>query len=118
MLNYIWLSLVVIGVGVAVWSDARDLSANTYHNGRAVAVAIEYRDGPDSPGGSPAAAPCTVIVTPADFNSAYGASLKDTVRQKAEYFAGVTGEGGPDDRPARPPAGRGAPRGGVLHIFV
>jgi len=33
MLNYIWLTLIVIGVMVAVWGDWHDISTNRYHNG-------------------------------------------------------------------------------------
>lgn len=86
MLNYIWLSLIVIGVGVAVWNDVHDLSANRYHNGQPVTVTIEYPDGTRP---APTSSPCTLIIAPADFNSAYGTSLNDTIRQKAEYLTGA-----------------------------
>jgi spore maturation protein A len=110
MLNYIWLSMIVIGVGVAVWSDVHDLSANTYHNGRSVAVAIEYSDRPERAGSATSPVPCTLIVTPAEFNSAYGASLKDTIRQKAEYL--------PTIRQGEDPSVYLPSHTGVLHILV
>src|ERR1051326_2225420 len=89
MLNYIWLALISIGVGVAIWTDARDLSANTYHNGQQISVTIEHPEQWDNPGQDTKALPCTLIVSPADFNAAYGTSVKDTIRQKAEYVAGA-----------------------------
>jgi len=33
MLNYIWLSLIVLGIGVAVATDVHDLTTDRYHNG-------------------------------------------------------------------------------------
>src|SRR5258706_6538052 len=89
MLNYIWLALIFIGVGVAIWSDARDLSSNTYHNGQQISVTIEPPDRWENPAQDSKALPCTLIVTPSDFHAAYGTSVKDTIRQKAEYVWGV-----------------------------
>jgi len=40
MLNYIWLSLIVIGIAVAVGNDWRDISTNRYRNGEEIAVRI------------------------------------------------------------------------------
>src|SRR5258708_36617312 len=89
MLNSIWLALISIGVGVASWSDARDLSANTYHNGQQISVTIEHPDRWNNPEQDSRTLPCTLIVAPADFNAAYGTSVKDTIRQKAEYLSGA-----------------------------
>lgn len=40
MLNYIWLSLVVIGIIVAVGHDVSDMSQDTYRNGKDIPLAI------------------------------------------------------------------------------
>jgi len=117
MLNYIWLSLIVIGVGVAVWTDVHDLSADTYHNGQPVTVAIACPDRPEHPG-APASTPCTVIIAPADFNSAYGTSLRDTIRQRAEFVAGLKEEESSSGDAPRSSAAPRASYPGALHIFV
>lgn len=41
MLNYIWLTLIVLGIGVAVFSDWRDLSTDRYRNGQAVSCELD-----------------------------------------------------------------------------
>jgi spore maturation protein A len=103
MLNYIWLALISIGVGVAIWSDARDLSANTYRNGAQISVALEHPGQWETPEPTSKTLPCTLVVAPGDFNAVYGASIKDTVRQRAEYVPGAN-------------EGEGA--SGALHVFV
>lgn len=45
MLNYIWLALICIGIGVAVGSDVRDISTDRYRNGTEMAVEIRYPEG-------------------------------------------------------------------------
>src|SRR2546426_5434442 len=42
MLNYIWLSLIVVGVGVAVIGDLHDLSQGKYRNGDERTLLVEF----------------------------------------------------------------------------
>ena len=42
MLNYIWLTLIVLGIGVAVFSDWHDISTDRYRNGRPVPCDLSY----------------------------------------------------------------------------
>jgi len=46
MLNYIWLTLIVIGIAVALWTDVHDLSVNTFHNGEEFSAYIDFRSPP------------------------------------------------------------------------
>ncbi len=43
MLNYIWISLIAIGIFVAVGNDVRDEIQNTYRNGVLLAAQVEVR---------------------------------------------------------------------------
>jgi len=73
MLNYIWLTLIVLGIGVAVFSDWHDISTDRYHNGQAVPCDLSA-EAPDS---GTVALPLmtTMSVSAADYNSAYGSVL-------------------------------------------
>ncbi len=44
MLNYIWLLLIVLGIAVAVWNDASDVTHNVYRNGEDILLALEIRE--------------------------------------------------------------------------
>ncbi len=44
MLNYIWASLIVIGILVAVWSDWHEISTNKYHNGEEYPITLKLED--------------------------------------------------------------------------
>jgi spore maturation protein A len=44
MLNYIWLSLIVIGIGVAVYSDVNDISSQKYRNDVEYGVYLQFQD--------------------------------------------------------------------------
>lgn len=48
MLNYIWISLIAIGIVVAVGNDVRDEVQNTYRNGARISATVEVRK--SSPG--------------------------------------------------------------------
>ena len=41
MLNYIWAGLIIFSLGFALTNDIRDLSRDTYRNGRSLPVRIE-----------------------------------------------------------------------------
>ena len=70
MLNYIWLSLVVIGIAVALWNDAADLSSNRFHNGEE--IGIEISGVPPPPVTPSRVYSARMTVNPSDYNSVYG----------------------------------------------
>ena len=42
MLNYIWFSLIVLGIASALYIDLSDLSSNKYHNNEPVSLTLEF----------------------------------------------------------------------------
>ena len=76
MLNYVWLSLIILGVGTALFIDLSDLYTDKYHNGEKIEIAIDFGTAfnPDST----AIYKSVTIVVPAKvFNSVYKTNLKD-----------------------------------------
>lgn len=98
MLNYIWLSLIVIGIGVAVWRDVDDLSTGRFRNGEEVVVTIH--ETPISQAGreSGQKRTCIISVSPRDYSAVYGTTVSDTIEQRAELLH--------------------TDGGGTVHIFV
>ncbi len=79
MLNYIWLTLIVLGIGVAVFSDWHDLSTDRYRNGREVACDLV----PDTVDGVAASSGrMTMRVTEADLRLAYGGDPSGPLAQQ------------------------------------
>ncbi len=106
MLNYIWLALIVIGVGVAAWSDARDITSNRYHNGQQVPATLTY--GSLSAGSKGTfTRSCTISISPAALVAAYAEFIGDTVRMRGEFV--IEGRGGKFPRIL--------PTAAPLHIF-
>ncbi len=60
MLNYIWISLLVIGIGVAVYNDVHDISSNRYKNGDTEDGIINFSIQPSYPLVKDSAYTCTV----------------------------------------------------------
>lgn len=69
MLNYIWISLIVLGILVAAGNDLRDEVENTYRNGVlfSATFAVQKTPGPLRSGWEG-----EVVVSPATFNAFYG----------------------------------------------
>jgi spore maturation protein SpmA len=44
MLNYVWLSLLMLGIGTAIWTDISNKSENKYQNNIPLTVAIEFNE--------------------------------------------------------------------------
>ncbi len=76
MLNYIWISLIVIGILVAVGNDVRDEVKNTYRNGNTFGAKVEITK--SSPGAIQVWEGDLVVPVGA-FNSFYGVQSADTV---------------------------------------
>jgi spore maturation protein SpmA len=73
LLNYIWLSLIVLGIASALFIDLSDISSNKFHNNDPVTLTLEFP--------SPvlknihAVYEGIAIVSSKDYNSLYGDSL-------------------------------------------
>ena len=79
MLNYIWISLIVIGILAAVGNDVRDEVQNTHRNGNTFGAKVEITK---STAGSLQLWEGMLVVPPEAFNSFYGVqSATDEVRQ-------------------------------------
>ena len=42
MLNYVWLALLMLGIGTAIYTDISDKSENKYRNDIPLSVTIEF----------------------------------------------------------------------------
>jgi len=74
LLNYIWLSLIVLGIASALYIDLSDISSNKYHNNEPVTLILEF----PSPvlKDTNAVHEGVAIIGAKDYNSVYGDSLK------------------------------------------
>ncbi|MGB5849456.1 MAG: nucleoside recognition domain-containing protein [Ignavibacteriaceae bacterium] len=74
MLNYIWLSLIVLGIASALYTDLSEISSDKYHKNDPVTLTLEFP--------SPVLKDTNVvyegiaIVSAKDYNSYYGESLE------------------------------------------
>lgn len=88
MLNYIWLSLILLGTLVAVWHDASDISHNTYRNGKEIPVSLAF----DSDIGRALIPhreyPCSAVVNITDLAKFYG--LEDSHDKSERLPASLT----------------------------
>ncbi|HLF20276.1 MAG TPA: nucleoside recognition domain-containing protein [Bacteroidota bacterium] len=91
MLNYIWISLVAIGILAAVGNDIRDESANTYRNGVPVEARFEVHA---EPGGLSSTWKGDLVLSGDAFNQFYGVKTTvSEVHQPATLNIGAGGEG-------------------------
>lgn len=81
MLNYIWAALIVSSLLFAGVSDVRDLSRDTYRNGQALPVRLEFPEGYD-PGAR--LVPVTIRIDGDAYSAFYG-----TAARPAESYAGT-----------------------------
>ena len=89
MLNYIWISLIILGILVAAGSDAADELGNTYRNGISLEVRFVVAKRP-SPLRS--AWEGTIVLNAAEFNSLYGPGSADSaVNQPAMVSVDASG---------------------------
>src|SRR2546425_13146690 len=85
MLNYIWLSLILLGIGVALYTDLHDISSNRYHNGEQIPCILQFPEEMKEPLPPNRAYPCIVLFTPPSLSSAL--SVQDTIPQKGELLS-------------------------------
>ncbi len=74
MLNWVWLSLIVLGIASALYIDISDIATDKYHNNQPVTVNL-YFDNSFNPDSS-ASYKGTAEVDASEFNSAYDESIK------------------------------------------
>lgn len=95
MLNWIWLTLILVGTLVAAGQDVYDLSTHRYQNGREIKVDLRM-DSPSnfSLGGS-RSYPCTIIIQPGASLPGAGRGIQEAgpLTQKAEFFPAVGNKG-------------------------
>jgi len=73
LLNYIWLSLIVLGIASALYIDLADISSNKYHNDDPLTLALEFPS--PVPRDTNAVYEGVAIVSAKDYNSLYADSL-------------------------------------------
>jgi len=78
LLNYVWLSLIVLGVGTALFIDLTDISSDKYHNGKKIETSIEL-PASFNPDSSAVYKTVMVNISAKDFNSVYKTNLKDDI---------------------------------------
>jgi spore maturation protein A len=81
MLNYIWAGLIVASFLFAGVTDVRDLSRDTYRNGQALPVQLEFQDGYDP---DARLVPVTVRIDGATYGTFY-----DTSERPAASYTGT-----------------------------
>lgn len=75
MLNYVWLSLIVLGIASALFIDLSDISSNRYHNNESITVTLDL----NTPliEDTTAVYEGTVKINYEDYNNLYGELLSE-----------------------------------------
>jgi spore maturation protein SpmA len=73
LLNYIWLTLIILGVGSALYIDLSDISSNKYHNDEPFPVTIESSAPINTK--QNAVYDCTIHIRAQEYNKTYRDSL-------------------------------------------
>jgi len=73
LLNYVWLSLIILGVASALYVDLSEISTNKYHNNEPITIDINFTSGfiPDSSGTYKGSAEIDAI----NYNKVYSDSI-------------------------------------------
>lgn len=92
MLNYIWLSLIVIGIIVAITSDIGDISTDKFRNGTEYSTTILF-DEPIEKFSLDQKYPSTLKISGTDFSKFYSTDEQNDFTQKAvlTFSSGNTG---------------------------
>jgi spore maturation protein A len=90
MLNYIWISLIAIGILAAIGNDMNDEVKNTYRNGIPLEVRLEVKRTPD---GLQSRWEGDLILAPETFNQFYGIQQASAeIRQPVVISTSPSGE--------------------------
>lgn len=80
MLNYIWLTLLFLGIGIGLTTDIIDKAGNKYKNGETLYVIVKFPEGQiDSTKSNNA----IIFISQTVFNEFYRTDEKDTIFQSA-----------------------------------
>lgn len=79
MLNYIWLTLLALGIGTALTLDLIDLSNNKYNNGKPLIVISNFENSDRS-----FSINANIFIDSITFNKFYKTSLKHNINQKVK----------------------------------
>lgn len=91
MLNYIWISLIAVGIIAAVGNDIKDESVNTYRNGMPLECQFEVQA---SPSGSSTMWTGNLVLSGDAFNQFYGVAIPaGEIRQPVSLSIGPLNEG-------------------------
>ena len=82
MLNYVWLGLLMLGIGVALTTDIIDKGNNKYQNGETLAVEIIFDDSISVFENKSYSS--TLIIGKEIFNKFYDVSLENDISQSAQ----------------------------------
>jgi spore maturation protein SpmA len=82
MLNYVWLGLLILGIGVAISTDLIDKSNNKYQNGNELPVEIVLEDSVDE--FISKSYDAKLIVNKEEFNRFYNAAVNKNIEQSAK----------------------------------
>ncbi len=84
MLNYVWLGLIILGLGTAISYDIVDDFNDTYKNGKELSVLVSYSKAGDI---NTKAAEVLLLIKKESFNKLYGTKLKEdlTVKSSVSY---------------------------------
>lgn len=87
MLNYVWLALLVLGIGVGLVTDIYETSENKYRNGDSLAVTIDFKEEFD--GTEDGSYEATILIPAETYNKFYGTNIKDDIKQDAKISVNV-----------------------------
>ncbi|MBI4428107.1 MAG: hypothetical protein HY562_03210 [Ignavibacteriales bacterium] len=91
MLNYVWISLIAVGILAAIGNDIKDEASNTYRNGQPILVKFEVRSAPTGSGTTWIG---DFVISVEEFNHFYGLNMSGaTIRQPVTLNVGSSGEG-------------------------
>lgn len=91
MLNYIWLSLIVIGILVAVTTDFKDISTNKFRNGEEIQAQLIF-DSPTPQLEKGKHYKCNISISEAEIQKIYGIQLSENLVHKAEIIVSNSAE--------------------------
>lgn len=81
MLNYIWLALLILGIGVAITTDIAEKSENKYKNG--VELPVEFISQDSTQSFHKGKNSVIIKIPKEEFNSFYHTKISENVNQKA-----------------------------------
>lgn len=82
MLNYVWLGLLVLGIGVAIISDIGDTTSNKYQNGNELTCDITFQDTIEN--FKAQAYEAQIKISKKNFNNFYSVDLKNDITQNVQ----------------------------------